>query len=48
MRLLLDMEMVREVVSRDDLPEPAALVRPSGLAVGKSTIGLPRWAMNFA
>jgi AraC-like DNA-binding protein len=40
MRLLLDMQMVREVVSRDDLAELAASVRPSGLAVGKSTIGL--------
>jgi len=40
MRLLLDMQMVREVVSRDDLPEVASSRRPSGLAVGKSTVGL--------
>ena len=39
-RLLLDMQMVREVVSRDDLPEVEGSSGRPGLAVGKSTVGL--------
>jgi len=40
MRILLNMQMVREVVSRDDLPEVERRSGRSGLAVGKSTAGL--------
>lgn len=36
----LDMPVVREVLSRDDLPEPATSVRDRGLAVGQTTAGL--------
>jgi hypothetical protein len=40
MRLKLDMQMVREVVSREDLPEPAGTGERRGLAVGRTTSGL--------
>ena len=40
MFLRLDMPTVREVVSRDDLPEPEISIQPRGLAVGKTTAGL--------
>ena len=40
MFLRLDMPTVREVMSREDLPEPEATVRARGLAVGKTTVGL--------
>ena len=36
----LDMPMVREVISREELPEPAAPVHSQGLAVGETTSGL--------
>jgi len=39
-RVLLDMQAVREVVSRDDLPEVEGSSSRQGLAVGKSTVGL--------
>ncbi len=38
--LRLDMPTVREVLSRDDLPEPAAASQRRGLAVGESPAGL--------
>lgn len=40
MFLRLDMPTVREVVSREDLPEPETSVQPRGLAVGETTAGL--------
>ena len=40
MFLRLDMPMVREVLSREGLPEPEASVQRSGLAVGQTTVGL--------
>ena len=40
MFLRLDMPMVREVLSREDLPEPETNVQPRGLAVGETTVGL--------
>ena len=40
MFLKLDMPTVREVLSREDLPEPAVSVHPRGLAVGETTAGL--------
>ncbi|HLY18806.1 MAG TPA: AraC family transcriptional regulator [Bryobacteraceae bacterium] len=40
MFLRLDMPTVREVLSREDLPEPEASSQRRGLAVGKSTAGL--------
>ncbi len=36
----LDMPMVREVISREELPESAAPVQSHGLAVGETTVGL--------
>jgi AraC-like DNA-binding protein len=39
-RILLDMQAVREVVSRDDLPEVEGSSSRQALAVGKSTVGL--------
>jgi AraC-like DNA-binding protein len=36
----LDMPMVREVISREELPEPATSVQSHGLAVGETTVGL--------
>ena len=40
MFLRLDMPTVREVLSREDLPEPEATVQRRGLAVGETTAGL--------
>ncbi len=40
MHLRLDMPMVREVLSREDLPEPETSVHRRGLAVGRTTAGL--------
>ena len=40
MRLRLDMQMVREVVSREDLPEPTGPTERRGVAVGQTTEGL--------
>jgi len=40
MFLRLDMPTVREVLSRDDLPEPETFAQGSGLAVGETTLGL--------
>lgn len=40
MFLRLDMPTVREVLSREDLPEPEASVQRRGLAVGETTVGL--------
>ncbi len=40
MRLRLDMQTVREVVSREDLPEPKGSTDGRGLAVGQTTAGL--------
>lgn len=40
MRLRLDMQMVREMVSREDLPEPIGRTERRGLAVGHTTVGL--------
>ena len=40
MYLRLDMPTVREVISREDLPEPATSIQSRGLAVGETTAGL--------
>jgi len=40
MRLGLDMPAVRDVLSRDDLPEPKGSSQQQGLAVGETTVGL--------
>jgi AraC-like DNA-binding protein len=40
MFLRLDMSTVREVLSREDLPEPEASSQRRGMAVGQTTIGL--------
>ena len=40
MFLKLDMPMVREVLSRDDVPEGEAASHRQGLAVGETTVGL--------
>ncbi len=40
MFLRLDMPTVREVLSREDLPEPEASIQRRGLAVGETTVGL--------
>ncbi len=40
MFLRLDMPTVREVLGREDLPEPEPSVERRGLAVGKTTVGL--------
>jgi AraC-like DNA-binding protein len=40
MYLRLDMPSVREVLSREDIPEPETSVQPRGLAVGETTVGL--------
>jgi AraC-like DNA-binding protein len=40
MFLRLDMPTVREVISREDLPEPRASVKSRGIAVGETTVGL--------
>lgn len=40
MLLRFDMPTVREVLSREDLPEPEATAQRRGLAVGETTVGL--------
>ena len=40
MFLRLDMQIVREVISREDLPDPPASIRTRGMAVGETTVGL--------
>jgi AraC-like DNA-binding protein len=40
MFLQLDMPMVREIISREELPEPKTSVHSRGIAVGESTVGL--------
>ena len=40
MFLRLDMPTVREVLSREDLPEPEISVQNRGVAVGETTVGL--------
>jgi AraC-like DNA-binding protein len=40
MFLRLDMPTVREVISREELPEPETAVQSRGLAVGETTVGL--------
>src|SRR5208283_4516593 len=40
MLLRLDIPTVREVLSREDLPEPESLAQQRGLAVGVTTVGL--------
>jgi AraC-like DNA-binding protein len=40
MFLRLDMPTVREVISREELPEPKISVQSRGLAVGETTVGL--------
>ena len=40
MFLRLDMPTVREVISREDLPEPESSAHRRGLAVGETTVGL--------
>jgi len=40
MFLRLDMPTVREVISREDLPEPETSVQSRGLAVGETTVGM--------
>jgi AraC-like DNA-binding protein len=38
--LLLDMPTVREVMNREELPEPEATAQSRGIAVGETTIGM--------
>ena len=45
--LRLDMPAVREVVSRDDLPEAPASTHRQGIAVGETTVGLLSAAMRL-
>lgn len=40
MFLRLDMPTVREVISREELPEPETSVQCRGLAVGETTAGM--------
>lgn len=40
MFLRLDMPMVREIISREDLPETEISAKPRGIAVGETTVGL--------
>ena len=40
LRLALEMPLVREIISREDLPEPAASSKARGIAVGKTTVEL--------
>ena len=40
LRLALEMPLVREIISHEDLPEPAVPSRTRGIAVGKSTAEL--------
>jgi hypothetical protein len=42
MLLRLDMSIVREILSRDDLPEPEISSQQRGVAVGQATVGLLR------
>ena len=37
LRLALEMPLVREIISREDLPEPAVSSQTRGIAIGKST-----------
>ena len=45
--LRLDMPMVREVLSRDDIPEVPPSAHRQGLVVGETTVGLLRAAMRM-
>ena len=45
--LRLDMPMVREVLSRDDIPEGPPSAHRQGLVVGETTVGLLRAAMRM-
>ena len=40
MLLRLEMPIVREIISREDLPEPAVSPQPRGLVVGQAGVGL--------
>lgn len=40
LRLGLDMQVVREILSRDEIPEPAVSPQARGIAVGKTTLEL--------
>ncbi len=40
MFLRLDMPIVRDIISREELPEPLAPAKSRGLAVGETTVGL--------
>jgi AraC-like DNA-binding protein len=40
MFLRLDMQIVREVIDREELPELKTSIQPRGLAVGETTVGL--------
>ena len=40
MFLRLDMPTVREIISREELPAPEAMIESRGLAVGETTVGL--------
>jgi len=40
LRLALDMAVVREIISREDLPEPAGPSQARGIAIGKTTAEL--------
>jgi len=40
LRLALDMAVVREIISREDFPEPAILSQARGIAIGKTTAEL--------
>jgi AraC-like DNA-binding protein len=40
LRLALEMPLVREIISREDLPQPAASSQTRGIAVGKTTAEL--------
>ena len=45
--LRLDMPMVREALSRDDIPEGPSSTHRQGLAVGETTVGLLEAAMRM-
>ncbi len=47
MFLRLDMQAVRELMSRDDIPEAPPSTHRQGLAVGETTLGLLRSAMRM-
>jgi AraC-like DNA-binding protein len=40
LRLALDIQVVREILSQQELPEPAVSARTHGIAIGKSTVEL--------